>query len=300
MQRTRLGVFMLVGAALLFLFVSIPVGLKLTERQKRYYAYFEGESLSGLEQGAVVKFHGVPIGKVDRITYDPANIERVKVSLRIQDDFPMKVDMFIQTGMMGITGLKYVEIMGGSNQAALLKPESTLPVKPSLMASITGKADVIVGKIELLLNHLNTFTDPDSMASIRKTFTNVAEITTDVRQFVADARPAMNNVSQSLLSTTSNVDSIVSNVKSLTSNFNKSIDAQQLAAILQSVDAAATSLKALSENLDLTVRQTREDFTASMENLKETMENANELMKVLSENPSLLLKGEPQHVRGQK
>jgi len=66
----------------------------------------------------------------------------------------MKTDMYCQTGAMGITGLKYIEILGGTNESPLLKPESTIPTKQSMMASITGKAEVIVGKIEILLNHL--------------------------------------------------------------------------------------------------------------------------------------------------
>jgi phospholipid/cholesterol/gamma-HCH transport system substrate-binding protein len=299
-QRARLGVFMVVGVVLLAIFVSVPIGFKLADRQKRYYAYFEGETLSGLEQGAVVKFHGVPIGKVTKINYDPQNIVRVKVEIRIQYDFPLKQDMYIQTGMMGITGLKYVEILGGSNESPLLKPDAVIPVKASFIESITGKADVIIAKIELLLNNINTFTNPDSMESIRTIFDNVAAITTDVRTFVADARPPITTISYSLAKTTAKIDTIAQEVQSAVSTFNKSIDAQRVAEILQSVNAAATSLRSLSENLDLTIRQTREDFTVSMENLKETMESANELMKVLAENPSLLLKSEPQKLRGVK
>ena len=56
-------------------------------------------------------------------------------------------------------------------------------------------------------------------------------------------------------------------------------------------------MKTLSKNLDLTIRQTREDFTVSMENLRETLENANELSKILAENPSLILRGETQKER---
>jgi hypothetical protein len=57
------------------------------------------------------------------------------------------------------------------------------------------------------------------------------------------------------------------------------------------------ALKALSENLDMTVRQSREDITVSMENLRETLENANELSKILMEDPSLILRGESQKER---
>jgi hypothetical protein len=47
----------------------------------------------------------------------------------------------------------------------------------------------------------------------------------------------------------------------------------------------------------LMVRQSREDISVSMQNLREALENANQLAKELSENPSLLLKGEQQKER---
>ncbi len=100
---------------LLALFIAIPLGIKLTDKYKKYIAYFQGESLSGLEQGSTVKFNGVPIGKVEKITYLPNDLSRVRVELKIQDDFPMKTDMIATTNAMGITGLKYIEVTGGTN-----------------------------------------------------------------------------------------------------------------------------------------------------------------------------------------
>jgi hypothetical protein len=67
-----------------------------------------------------------------------------------------------------------------------------------------------------------------------------------------------------------------------------------------SADSTVRSVKNLTENLNLIVKQSREDFSISMQNLRETMENANELMKVLSENPSLILRGEQQKERDVK
>ena len=170
-QRARLGVFLIIGTVLLILFAVVPLGLKLSDKYNEYVAYFQGESLSGLEQGAVVKYSGVPIGKVERITYLPNDLSKVRVIMKLQADFPMKVDMVATTGAMGITGLKYVEITGGTNESELVKPGSEIPTKQSMISTITGKAGVIVGKVELLLNHLTQITNPDSLASAKKYWT---------------------------------------------------------------------------------------------------------------------------------
>ncbi|OGJ85784.1 MAG: hypothetical protein A2268_13850 [Candidatus Raymondbacteria bacterium RifOxyA12_full_50_37] len=297
LQRARLGVFMIGGAVCLFFFIAIPIGFKLVDKQKTYWASFEGESLSGLEQGAILKFHGVPVGKVDRISYDPANLLRVKVTFKIQEDFPVKTDMVAQTGAMGITGLKYVELLGGTNEAPGLPPGSAIPTKKSMMTTITGQAEVIMGKIELLLNHLNAITDPDTLKGIKRIVDNTAAISEDARQFFAVMRPDFVTIAGSFQNIIARVDSISRDVKSITGETNRSFGSGNMGRILASIDSTAQFMQQLSQDISFIVKQSREDITVSMENLRETLENANELSKVLAENPSLLLKGEQQKER---
>lgn len=296
-QRARLGVFLFIGVILLIIFAAVPLGLKLNDKYNRYIAYFQGESLSGLEQGAVVKYSGVPVGKVEKITYIPNDLRKVRVEMKLQADFPMKVDMVATTGAMGITGLKYVEITGGTNESQLLKPGSEVPTKQSMISTITGKAEVIVGKIELLLNHLNQISNPDSLASFKKILDNVAVITGDVRGFVSESRPKIDSMTYSTNKIINKIDGIATDVKEFTGNFKNAVSGKQVAATFASIDSTAQALKDLTENLSLMIRQSREDFTIGMQNIREATENANQLTKVLSENPSLLLKSENQRER---
>ncbi len=296
-QRARLGIFIIIGIVLLGIFAAIPLGLKFKDKFNSYTAYFQGESLSGLEQGAVVKYSGVPIGKVEKITYLPNDLTRVRVEMKIQADFPAKVDMIATTGAMGITGLKYVELSGGKNESEPLKPGSEIQTNVSPFTTITGKAEVIVGKIELLLNHLNEITNPDSLSSIKKTLDNVAVITTDVRQFVHSAKPKVDSVTLASTEILSKINAIAGDVKEFTGTFQGSVTGEQVSRTFALVDSTVRSLKVLTDNLSLMIRQSREDFTVGMQNIREATENANQLTKVLAENPSLLLKGENQRER---
>jgi len=289
---------MIIGIGLLVLFAMIPVGFRLTNRTNSYYTNFRvGNSLSGLEQGADIKFRGVRIGKVGKISYNPDSLSVIRAEFRIQDNFPVKSDMHAETGLVGITGLRYVEIMGGSDSAAILDPGSEIPSRVSSLAQLTGKADVLVTKFELLLNNLAFMTHPDSIAGIKKIIDNVAVITGDAKTFVKEVSPEVKAVAQSSRATVDQVNLIAADVKELTGTLSQNLDAQRFTKILSTIDSTAQSFKMLSENLDLTIRQTREDFTVSMENLRETMENANELSKVLAENPSLILKSDPKRER---
>lgn len=296
-QRARLGLFLIIGTVLLILFAAVPLGLKLSDKYNEFVAYFQGESLSGLEQGAVVKYSGVPIGKVEKITYLPNDLSKVRVIIKLQADFPMKVDMVATTGAMGITGLKYVEITGGTNESELVKPGSEIPTKQSMISTITGKAEVIVAKVELLLNHLTQITNPDSLSSIKKILDNVAVITEDVKDFVGESRPKIDSITFASNSIISRIDGIATDVKEFTGNFKNAVKGEQIASTFSSIDSTAQALKDLSENLSLMVRQSREDFTIGLQNIREATENANQLTKVLSENPSLLLRSETQRER---
>jgi ABC-type transporter Mla subunit MlaD len=296
-QRARLGVFVIFGVALLAVFFAVPLGVKLTNKFSTYTAFFQGESLSGLEQGATVKFSGVPIGKIKKINYLPNDLTRVKVIMEIQEDFPMKIDMVATTGAMGITGLKYVEITGGTNNAPPLKPGSEIKTKISSFTAITGKAESIIAKVELLLNHLNEISNPDSLKSIKKIIDNVADITSSVNEFVDETRPGVKNIATSTDSLLRQVSLILSDVNEFTKTMNQSISSEQLSNTFAKIDSTVQAMKSLTENLSMMVLQSREDFSTGMQNIREATENANQLTKILVENPSLLLKGESQRER---
>lgn len=296
-ERARLGVFLVIGVAALAIFFSVTLGLRLTKTTKTYHAFFEGESLSGLEQGATVKYTGVPIGKVDKIAYQPSDLSKVKVMIKVQSDFPIKTDMYATTGMLGITGLKYVEILGGSDTAQLLKGGSEIPTRVSMFSAISGKAEAIVAKIELLVNNLNVLSNPDSLKSLRVMLDNVAAITGDARTMTAEVTPKVNAMASSAAELVTKADLIAADVKKFTGSLDSVFSAGTVTRTLTSVDSAAIALKTVAENMALLVRQSREDFTVTMQNLREATESANQLAKMLEENPSLLIKGESQKER---
>ncbi|MDG5814641.1 MlaD family protein [Chitinispirillales bacterium ANBcel5] len=299
-QKARLGVFVVIGSIVLSLLIAVPLGFRFRDKQKTYIAYFSGETLSGLEQGAVVKFNGVPIGNVNSIAYLPHDLSSVKVTLRINSDFPVKVDMYATTGSLGITGLKYIEISGGSNESELLKEGAELPTRVSMMGSITGRAESIAERIELLLAQLNQFADPDREDGINSIVENLSHMSGDAREFFNDdfkgffetLTPGIQRMSESSEEVIEKVGAIADNIEMMTNTLNESFRAEQFNSILTRVDSTAASMTQLSDNLSMMILQTREDFSVSMENIRRASENANQLTRMLSENPSLLLRGE--------
>ncbi len=294
-QKFRLGVFVIIGMAILSAFIVIPIGVKMSQHQTTYVSYFEGESLQGLEQGASVKFNGVAIGTVQRVSYTAEDINKMKVELSVVETFPMRVDMYAMTGLVGITGLKYIEISGGSNDAPRLKPGGEVPTRVSIFANMGDKAEVLIGKVETLLNHLNTVTNPDSLRSVKVAMDNLAVLTGDARDLfrsVGEVVPVAVAVIDTVQIAMNDVRRITQNIKEITDTLMSGVNGANLPGVMAKADSAVTSVKTLTDNLSLMVMQTREDFSVSMENLREALESASQLMKMLADNPSLLIRGE--------
>lgn len=294
-QKMRLGVFVIIGMVILAAFIAIPLGMRFTQRTKMYYTLFHGETLYGLDVGAKVRFNGMAIGIVEKISYMPDDLTRMRVDMSVPYNFPIKEDMYITTGLVGITGLKFIEISGGSNESAYLKPGSEITNKQSMFATIGGKAEELVDKVDVLLSHLNVLTHPDSLQSLKTIMDNVADITGEAKAAFGDVRafiPTAGKIADTTKLIVSEALKITQDIKDITGSFKEGFSSGDVAAIVSRMDSTVVSVKNLAEDLSLMVLQTREDFAVTVDNLKETAESANLLMRMLSDNPSLLLRGE--------
>src|SRR5215469_4240839 len=115
-------------AVVIGIFVAIVwlTRLQFEKEGKIYDIHFAG-SVSGLNDGAPVRYKGVPIGRVVRISLDPDNVERIRVRIVVDTGTPIKQDAVASLEAQGITGLAYVEISGGSNASPVVEvPEGHL------------------------------------------------------------------------------------------------------------------------------------------------------------------------------
>ena len=117
-QKVRLGIF-LVSAALIFGgSIVVLAGLKLWNPKDRYFVRYE-ESISGLELGSTVKMKGVRVGQVEDIDIGD-DVESVVVTLSLNPGTPIPEDTRAVMTSIGITGLKFIELTGGSGKAMAL------------------------------------------------------------------------------------------------------------------------------------------------------------------------------------
>jgi phospholipid/cholesterol/gamma-HCH transport system substrate-binding protein len=190
----------LVGAFVLFLGALLIAGtLWLASGgafQQKYDLYWaiEDESVAGLNLNAPVKFNGVDVGKVREIRLDAVNPQRVNLLFAIQRGAPIKTDTVAVLKTQGLTGIAYVELIGGaSNAPALTGAEpGQIPVirtKPSLSARLENVLTNVLAKLDSTSNNINGFLSEANRAALTSTLADIAAVarTVAARQQAIDA-----------------------------------------------------------------------------------------------------------------
>ncbi|WOE71171.1 MlaD family protein [Hydrogenimonas thermophila] len=145
----------IVGAFVLILgigaiFFALWMGNINTQQAYNYYYTYMEESVAGLPPDGTVKYMGVDIGKVKEIYIDQEDQTRIRLKLQLPKDFRVREGMYTTLKFAGITGITYIEIVGGQKDAPVIKANEKdipiIPSKPSALAQIgTSFTDVTTG-----------------------------------------------------------------------------------------------------------------------------------------------------------
>ncbi len=184
-ERVRLGIFLFIAIGLMMLAVSLLAGYHFTRERDIYTVRFT-ESVSGLEVGAQVKYNGVRIGQIIDIEIDREDLERVIATLEVREGTPVKADTEAVLVSMGITGLRFVEITGGTKRAELLNPGGEIPSGKSLMGTLEGKAEDIAVRTEIALDKINQVLSEKNIQGVREIVINVNDITGDIADLLKE------------------------------------------------------------------------------------------------------------------
>lgn len=149
-------------------FSIIWLGNYSNEGTFKFYRVATTESVSGLNEKAPVKLNGVTIGEVRKITINPKNAEEVLVVIRVEESAPIKEDTYALIQAQGITGLSFIQLQGGTNEAKALKTgtkgdeygiitsrPSTFSRLDKTITSVSTKAEHIFERAEEIMNEKN-------------------------------------------------------------------------------------------------------------------------------------------------
>lgn len=295
------GLFvLLLGAAMIAGILWLSAGNQYSKDFDSYVAYMD-ESVSGLNLNAPVKFRGVSVGKVQRISLDTSNPEQVRLELSIERGTPITVDTIAVLKAHGLTGIAYVELSGGNANTPLLKPAKKPPypvIKTGL--SLLGRIDV--GMTGLLINlnktseNLNALLDEKNIFAIRRILANVANITGTLAAHKTDIESTLGNTALTM----KNGARISSQLPALIEQIGKSAEA--LEKMAKETSRASKSITKTFDGVGPGAARFAENGLPELEKLivelHELSASLQRISKQVEQNPSILLRGKEVPQRG--
>ena len=212
------GAFVLAVSALLAL---LAVWLLRDTSQRDMYEMSTSEPVSGLQPQAVVRFRGVPVGKVELIGFDNKVKGNVLIRISIDRGAPVTKSVFATVASQGVTGLGFIQLDDGGGSAERLVPNDDdpprIPLKPGGLDKLLKQSEVIFEQVEQASIKLNQMLAEDNQKRLLAALDSMGQ--------------AANNVSS--LSTT------------LTSILNAQLgpDKVNIPRLVKNLDTAVVSLK---------------------------------------------------------
>ena len=248
-----------------------------------YQIYFQ-ESVSGLNIGSSIKYKGFEVGNVGEIKLNPNNSEEIQVDIVIKKGTPIKEDNYAVLGNLGITGLKYIELKGGSNNSKLLQEDENgfriIKSKTSDLTTLVDSTTDLTNELTLVLAQMKKLLADENIKTISQILDKTQNSMSNMEQF-----------SSYLVNNEKKIDELIKNINLLTKNGNKSFD---------SINDSANSFKELTSEVLAEIKKgkfdindmSKESFSklnSVLNNLDSTLLQTQTLIDNLNQSPSDIL-----------
>ncbi|HEU4616339.1 MAG TPA: MlaD family protein [Kofleriaceae bacterium] len=296
----KLGVFTLVGLAALVA-IAIVLGVRgLRSQTVRYHTYFD-ESAQGLDVGSPVKYRGVRIGSVAKISIAP-DLRWVDVELAIDRDAAKRLQLArpprglrTQLALQGITGVKFIDMDFVDPTTPLpdlgFPPaHNYIPSRPSLFKGLEGRIGGVTREL------------PDLIDSTKRTLDRVGDMIDEAHE---------QRLAQRAGAVLDNLQSASNDLEHWTRELRRAGLPEQTAGTLQRIDAAAAKLdrtldrfagtdaliasaKRMTEQLTEVGRRARgstRELTQTLDDLSEAARTIRRFFDELEREPDMLVKG---------
>jgi ABC-type transporter Mla subunit MlaD len=282
----RLGLFVLAAIGALIALILVFGSGQIFQKTFEVETYIK-QSVTGLDNGASVRFRGVKVGQVISVGLTGELYEKniplidrkeyVIVRMLINGDpkqFLGEVNGLVTANLrakvktMGITGVNYIELdfEGRHNEY----PDLTYNWKPDypVIPSLPSPADEIFSGLQKVVNNL-------SALNLVETQQKFDSLVSNLNAVLAGSGKGNQGIAQSV----QELNTLLAKMNSVTSN-------AELELLTQELVASSVVLRQMLSSI-------QGDTTTTIENLKQASEQLNDLMRIASRSPSSLIWGEP-------
>lgn len=180
---SRLGILAFLGGTALVLVAIVAFARypSLFRRGSEYRAMFR--SVAGLNLGDEVRYGGLIVGSVTRLTLDPADPTSIEVTFRVRPQTPVRIDTYATITQVGLLGQPYLNLEPGSATAPALPPRSLLPTRDNLtFQDAMSRLAVFLDRADTLLHGVERIAASSPWDRIDRTLSRVDALLTNAAE----------------------------------------------------------------------------------------------------------------------
>jgi phospholipid/cholesterol/gamma-HCH transport system substrate-binding protein len=316
-EQAMVGLFVLIAGAVLVATVFALTGA-FAGTAATYRAYFP--FAGGLEPGASVRYAGGPkVGRVEKLQLDPKDSSRIEITFSVKSGLPVKTDSHVKIMSLSPLGDNHLEIVPGSDKAALAPAGAILQSEPYVdFNALTAKFNEIAPQAQQLLASLNDRTVELKVTIARvndllndSNRANLAATLSDTRGLIAENRGTLKSTLQNLNSATQKLEPLLQDLRKTSAQANQTLDhvdsliGENRADVRQAVKDLRESLATVNDltgRLDQTLDVNSDNIDELLENLRHVSQNLKEFTNTIKTRPYTLIRSTApaEHKPGEK
>lgn len=270
------------------------------EREFRYYDVVFTEAVTGLSKGGLVQYNGIKVGEVAQLSLDPKDPRKVIARVRLDGSTPVKKDTVAKLGLLGVTGMAFIQLSGGSPSSPPLKAtdEQPIPVilaEESALAKLMASGEDIVVSVNEALLRVGQLLSAENVQHVSATLANIDELVATVagqRDNLGEAVAQFADASRELKGTLRTLNEMANTTNQLVRD-----EARE---VLRSTDKAIASIERVAASTEGLLEENRAALSSFSEQglrqvaptlaeLRETLQAYKQLGEQLGSSNSLLL-----------
>lgn len=233
-----IGAFVMAALAAAALFAVWISGSQFSRNYETYDVLFVG-AVNGLGQGGEVRFNGIKVGEVVKLSLDPNDPNNVVARVHLDPQTPVREDSIATLQFQGITGVTFIQLRAGSPNKPFMRrgPNGQPPVirteRTALDELFQGGQDLVVQASETM-RQINRTLGDENQARVAHILENIDKLTTqlaDEKGVVPAAKRAFASVDKAAISIEAAARDLDSAVRTLNRDLPKiTSDASELVA----------------------------------------------------------------------
>jgi len=286
------------------LIVALFVWFTRDDTVRNLYELSTRDAVSGLQPQAMVRYRGIAVGKVASIDFDPKVKGNVRVLISVDERVPLTTSSFASLSYQGVTGLAFIALDDkGESQVALVPNNNApprIPLKPSLLASLQERGEVIIGQVEEVTKKVNILIGDTNQKRIADALENISQAAIGANQLTKrlddtvknGLTPALNAIPPLAANTTTalaTVKKAAGDVSRVANNLNATVS--RLNEKDGALDRLATGTQGLGQAIDSFNGATLPRVNRVADDASRAVRRLGRAAEGINENPQSLLFG---------